>query len=389
MNDVRDEALGALLERAAVGIESVPEDRLPEVLRRGTRRRVGRFAATGAAVAVFVSAISWSGLSIRDENETIPADVDDWRTFASLEENGWTIQVPPPWQVLELPSCPGAPERTGVMVSNVEFDFHDPQGGSPDCGERLLFAGFPRDGVALAFMPIVGDALPGLPFLDQPDTTLPLGPELLVDGGGIKGGPAETFQTIWLEEDWIGTVRRFEGPEATGTNVSALDRMLRSFQVRGAPTWVGGRTRPLGRMRVFLERPESWGVAAYRDAIAFDAPMPILRLRSPGVRGDECGSSPIIGGSRIGNQGVEIVVFDASESWGPPDLPPRPTTIRLTDAGITRKVSCRGERLRLLTFGFRTDGLPIYIDLAASETIYREQPELLLYILNSIRVEEI
>ena len=62
MNDVRDEALGAVLDREAIRIESAPVDRLPEVLRRGNRTRAIRFAAIAAAVAVFAGAVSWAGL---------------------------------------------------------------------------------------------------------------------------------------------------------------------------------------------------------------------------------------------------------------------------------------------------------------------------------------
>jgi hypothetical protein len=388
MNDVRDEALGELLERAAVRIESAPADRLPEVLRRGTRRRAVRFTAIGVAVAVFVGAISWAGLSIR-EGQTIPADVANWRTFASLDENGWTIQVPPPWHVLELPACRGARKRIGVMVSNVEFEFRDPRGGPPDCGDRLLFAGFPRDGVALAFMPIVGDSIPGYSF-QLPDTTLPLGRDLLIDGGGIRGGPSESFQSIWLNKDWIGTVRRFEGPEAIHADVSALDQMLRSFRVRGAPRWVEGRVRSLGAFGVSFVRPEPWAVSAYRHAIVIDAPTPILRLRSPGIRGDGCRlpGTPWIQVGGFDEYGVEIVVSDASGSFAPPNLLPRSDPIGFGDALRGRSVTCRGQRLRVSTFGFEEAGTPIYVDLVAAETAYREQPELLLHILNSIRISE-
>ncbi len=142
MNDVRDEALGAVLDREAARIESTPVDRLPEVLRRGSRMRAIRFTAIAAAVAVFVGAVSWAGLQ-NEGRGTIPANIDDWDTFASLEENGWTIQVPPPWQVQELPACPNAPERIGVIVTNVDFEFLNPRGETPECEDRFLFRRIP------------------------------------------------------------------------------------------------------------------------------------------------------------------------------------------------------------------------------------------------------
>src|SRR4030095_11148244 len=108
MNDVRDEALGAVLEREATRIESAPIDRLPEVVRRGSRMRAIRFTAIAAAVAVFVGALSWAGL--RNEGRgTIPGNIADWDAFASLQDNGWTIQVPPPWRIQSLPACFNAP----------------------------------------------------------------------------------------------------------------------------------------------------------------------------------------------------------------------------------------------------------------------------------------
>lgn len=388
MNDVRDEALGALLERAAIGTDAAPADRLPEVLRRGSRRRATRFTAIAAAVGVFVGAVSWAGMQ-NEGRGTVPANIADWRTFASLEGNGWTVQVPPPWQVLELPACRGAPGRIGVMVTNVEFEFRDPRGGPPDCGDRLVFAGFPRNGVAFAFMPIVGDSIPGY-FFQLPDTTLPLGPDLLVDGGGIRGGPSESFQGIWRHKDWIGTVRRFEGPEAIRADVAALDRMLASFQVRGAPRWVDGHVRSLGDMRVSFERPNTWGFAGYPHAIVIDAPTPILRLRSPGIRGDGCQlpGTPWIQVGGFDEYGVEIVVSDASESFAPPNLGPRPEPIGFADALGQRQVRCRGKRLQVTGFGFDESGIPVYVDVIATFSVYRDQPEMLLHILNSIRIEE-
>jgi hypothetical protein len=383
MSDVRDQALEAALDREATRIESAPVDRLPEVLRRGRRLRAIRFTAIAAAVAVFAGVVSWAGLQ-NEGRGTIPADVDDWDTFASLEDNGWTVQVPPAWRVQELPACPNAPERIGVVVTNVDFEFLSPRGESPQCEDRFVFQGFPSDGVALAFMPR-GD-IPGI-FGFLPDTTLPLTRELLIDSTGIRGGPAEASLAIFLQEEWLGMLRRYEGPTASARDVAALDRMLGSFRVRGAPRWIHASGRASGDIRASFVRPNTWSSASYPHAIVLDAPTPILRLRSPEVLSDGCGSTPSIGGSRFRGEGVEIVVFDASGSWGPPDLPPRPSTIRLRDAAVTRTVSCRGERLRVFTFGFDADGLPIYVDLAASETIVREQPQMLLYILNSIRVE--
>lgn len=387
MNDVRDEALGTLLERAASEIESAPVDRLPEVLRRGSRKRVARFTAIGAAVAVFVGVISWAGMTLPRTIEEIPADVDDWRTFASLEEHGWTVQVPPSWRVQELPSCPNAPERIGVIVTNVDFEFLNPRGESPACEDRFVFQGFPSDGVALAFMP--RGSIPGI-FGALPDTTLPLAQLLLIPSAGIRGGPAESSLGIFLDGEWLGMLRRYEGPRATDRAVLALDRVLASFEVRGAPQWVGGHARSLGGIRVSFVRPDTWTFAGYPHAIVIDAPTPILRLRSPGIRGGGCElpGEPWIRVGRFDDYGVEIVVQDASETFGPTDLPPRPDSIGFGDELRRGPVTCRGQRLGVSTFGFEEAGRQIYVDIVATPAVYREQPQMLLYILNSIRVEE-
>ena len=386
MNDVRDEPLGAILERAAIGLESAPTDRLPEVLRRGSRMRATRFTAISAAVAVFAGAVSWAGLQNEDRG-TIPANIADWDTFASLEENGWTVQVPPSWRVQELPACENAPERIGMIVTNVDFEFLDPRGESPQCEDRFVFHGFPSEGVAFAFMPV------GIRFgiFRQPyDTVLPLAPELLHQTDGIKGGPAASFLGIWARRSNLAYVRRWEGPEASAGDVAALDRILSSLRVRGVTRWVEGRARSLGDVGVSFLRPDTWSFAGYPHAIVIDAPTPILRLRSPGIRLDGCElpGTPWIQVGRLNENGIEIVVSDASESFGPPDLPTRLDPFGFADALRRRWVTCRGDRLRVSTFGFEDAGKPIYVDVIASTSADRNQPEMLLYILNSIRIEE-
>jgi hypothetical protein len=42
----------------------------------------------------------------------------------------------------------------------------------------------------------------------------------------------------------------------------------------------------------------------------------------------------------------------------------------------------------VLSFVYEEAGRPIHMDVAATETVYREQPEMLLHILNSIRVSK-
>jgi hypothetical protein len=328
--------------------------------------------------------VSWAGLQ-NEGGGTIPADVDDWDTFASLEENGWTVQVPPPWQVQEFSACPNAPERIGVSVTNTDFIFRDPRGEPPSCGERQVFAGFPRDGVVLQFQPW-GDF--GL-FRPLPDTPFPLSGGSLQRSGGIKGGPTESNTAVSVNGKIVGFVRRYVGPEASPRDTAALDRILSSLRVRGGARWVEGRAQSLGGIEVSFLRPESWTFAGYPHAIVIDAPTPILRLRSPGVRdsGCELPGTPWIQVGRFDEFGVEIVVSDASDSFGPPDHPARPDSLGFGDALRRRWIICGGDRLRVSTFGFEDAGRPIYVDVIASALADGGQRQLLLQILNSIRIE--
>jgi hypothetical protein len=388
MNDVRDESLRAVLDQEATRIESAPIDRLSEVLRRGSRHRAIRFTSIAAAVAIFAGAVSWAGLQ-NEGRETIPANIDDWDTFASLEENGWTVQVPSSWRVQVLPACSNAPERLGVVVNNVDFEFLNRDGLVPACAEGFVFDGFPRSGVAFAFVP--WRSTDGL-LIRRPDTLLPLSLDLLTEVRTNTDGLEKRSEFVWLGSPF-GVVRRWTGSEASVRDVAALDRMLSSFEVRGAPRWVDGDAKSLGDLKVSFVRPETWSFAGYPHAIVIDAPTPILRLRSPRIRGDGCEliGEPwmtALGVGRFDDYGVEIVVSDASDSWGPPDLPTRPATLRLGDASSRRSVMCGGASIRVLTFGFQEAGTPIFIHALATEAVYREQPEMLLHILNSIRIEE-
>jgi hypothetical protein len=234
MNDVRDEALGAMLERAAPGIESVPGERLQEVLRRGSRRRSARFTAIGAAVAMFSGAMAWAGLTLPRDIVRIPGDISNWRTFASLEENGWTIQVPPSWRVQELPACPNAPERIGVIVTNADFEFLNPRGEQPQCEDRFVFHGFPSDGVAFAFMPV--GVRWGI-LQPEPRTTVPLTPDRLRTTNSLSGGASESFLDVGIDGELFAYVRRWVGPGAEQGDIDALDRMLASLQIGSVDRW--------------------------------------------------------------------------------------------------------------------------------------------------------
>jgi hypothetical protein len=385
MNDVRDEALGAVLELAAVEIESAPADRLPEVLRQGGRRRATRFTAIAAAVTVFAGAVSWAGLQ-NEGRDAIPANIADWDTFASLEENGWTVQVPPSWRVQELPACPYAPERIGVIVTNTDFEFLNPQGGSPQCEDRFVFKGFPSDGVAFAFMPVgvrIGILQP------EPHTRFPLTPEQLRRTSSLSGGASERFLDVGVEGELFAYVRRWVGQDAESDDVDALDRLLSSLRLANPP-WVW-ESVTMSATQAEIRLPSSFDVRKLRSPIVIDAPTPILRLASPSVAPGRCG--PLfgrlgnLGFSSLGEGGVLVLVSDATEAWGA-DYGPRPSEFSSDTASEQGRARCHGQPFHLLTWRFEESGRQIVLEVAVTEearTSFEGPP--MFTILDSLRIE--
>ena len=113
MNDVRDEALAAALDREATRDRVGPGDRLPEVLRRGSRMRAVRFTAIAAALAVFAGATSLAGLSLR--NETIESGAT--RTYSSRAAP-WTFNYPSGWTTKTI-SRAGPELKTNVLRTTI------------------------------------------------------------------------------------------------------------------------------------------------------------------------------------------------------------------------------------------------------------------------------
>jgi hypothetical protein len=386
MNDVRDEALAAVLDREAARIESAPVDRLPEVLRRGSRMRAIRFTAVAAAVAVFAGAVSWAGLQ-NEGRGTIPANIDDWDTFASLEDNGWTVQVPPSWRIQELPPCPNAPERIGMIVTNVDFEFRNPRGESPRCEDRFVFQGFPTDGVAFAFMPV--GARWGI-LQPEPHTTFPLTPGRLRHTSTLSGGASESFLDVGVKGELFAFVRRWVGQEAESDDVAALDRLLSSLRLANPP-WVW-TAATMSATRAELRHPSSFVATGFRHPTVIDAPTPILRLASPSVAQGECG--PFfwrhlgLGFAGLEDRGVVVVVSDATEAWIS-DYGARPSRFGTSTASEQGRLRCNGRPFHLLVWRFAESGRQIVLEVAVTEgTRERLEGQPISTILDSIRIEE-
>jgi hypothetical protein len=188
------------------------------------------------AIAIFVGAVSWAGITLPKERDVIPADISDWRTIGSLQEDGWTAQVPPSWRIQDVGRCQGPHlQLRGAIVTSVAFEFRNRQGGFAGCWDAYVWAGFPREGVAFAVQPYPPFGI----VASGPMTRFPLTPDTLARSGAVGGGPTESSVIVRIPGEGypVAIVRRWVGPEASPDDVAALDRLLGSLQVRGAARW--------------------------------------------------------------------------------------------------------------------------------------------------------
>ena len=228
--DVRDERLGELLDASVRRMQPVAEDHLPHVLRRGGRRRAARWSAIGVALIVFVAAVVWTTANVGGRRIQ-PLDTSNWASAGSLESTGWTLAYPPDWRIQRLPACPNAPARTGAIVTNTDFEFRNPEGEAPGCEDRFVLEGFPRDGVALALMP-VGNRI-GI-FVPGSETRFPMSWDQLQPTGGIEGGPGASYLGVTVGGSRVMYVRTWIGPDASADSSDQLIAVAGSLEVAGA-----------------------------------------------------------------------------------------------------------------------------------------------------------
>ncbi|MGZ8567628.1 MAG: hypothetical protein ACXWXS_11315, partial [Actinomycetota bacterium] len=137
--DLRDERLGELLDRAVRDLDPEPASR-PEY--RHGRSRAVRITAAVATAAVFIGVAAWASSQVSRDGRTSVR-------YGSLETEGWSLATPASWIGTPFRPCEvNRLLRTGVIVSDVDFAFRDPQGGDPSCEDRFVFEGFPEGGVA-------------------------------------------------------------------------------------------------------------------------------------------------------------------------------------------------------------------------------------------------
>jgi hypothetical protein len=247
--DDRDERLGVILDRAVRDIDvSSREAPVAQVRAVG---RAGRVTAAAAAAAVFVGAAVLA--SAQFGRDTPPGtDGSDSVIEGSLATDKWQLERPSDWFTSPFEGC-GTQLARGLIVSNVAFEFLNPEGRIPSCNERIVFAGFPSDGVAIDLEP--QGVVPVLSPAPPPDTPFPIRPGQLAQTSGIRGGPDHYMGGVVIGGDSAAIIRLWVGADASEDDIEEAYRILGSMRVDGG---IDGSTRRLssaggrsGRIRPF------------------------------------------------------------------------------------------------------------------------------------------
>ena len=214
------------------------QDRSKRDIRRGRPGRAALLAAVGAAVVLLITSFMASLAA--------PSSSDDGlRGLGSLASDGWSLAVPGTWRSTAITGCenrPDSPVHDGIIVSSVGFAYTDPQGGSPSCEDRFIWAGYPSAGVALSIEPV--GFRTGIFTGTMPPTPLPLTPLALSRTDSIRGGPSMRYVDIVLPDaNLVAVVRTFTGPDASATDRAALDQALASIRFAGSAPSAGASSR--------------------------------------------------------------------------------------------------------------------------------------------------
>jgi hypothetical protein len=313
--DVPDELLHELLEHTVRSVDPDPQTRLSSIVRSGGRRRAGRTASMVTAVLVFVSGVGWASFQFRDQGEGLAQ-------VGSLERDGFTLSVPQGWAVTEIAGCGFGSLRAGTIVSNVPFTFRNPSGGEPGCSDRLVLAGFPRDGVAVSLTPqgfISGLFIP-------PATPFPLSIDLLRATHGIKGGPKVSYLSVVVDGESRGLLNTIVGTDASAEAHRALASVVRSIQLSGAMDWVAFQSQ---HHDFSVQYPQGWTRATERLTPVLTDPLEILALGTYPLRvgGETCAQFPV---NAIEDMGPTDALIWVAERKEPADVAnPRPSSFEL------------------------------------------------------------
>ncbi len=385
--DVRDERLGELLDASVRRMQPVAEERLPHVLRRGGRRRAARWSAIGVALVVFVAAVVWTTANVGGRRIQ-PLDTSRWATAGSLDSTGWTLAYPPDWRFQELPACPNAPARTGAIVTNTDFEFRNPGGEAPGCEDRFVLEGFPRDGVALALMPI--GIRVGI-FVPTSDTPFPISWDQLQPMGGIEGGPDASYLGVTVGGDQIMFVRTWIGPDASADAVDQLKAVVGSLEAAGAAHWAT-YSDPVNRFSVTY--PNAWVRASQSLTPELSDPHEILSLGTyPLQPGGKACTDAYLPGKALADLGTSDVLITLQEASAQ-GMPPRPAAFGPDAARIAfdEFPACDGYGavpLRAWWIAFADKGRGFYAFIALGPIVAHdgEVERVVWHVLDSLRFQ--
>jgi hypothetical protein len=367
IEDLRDERLAEALDAAVHDVEPEPARWSSRVVRRGSRRRAARWTAIVASVAIFVAALGWGALQFRRTT-----GVGGPVSIGSLDTTGWTLTAPSSWRRQDLPACPNAPERTGVILTTADFEFRNPDGDSPACYDRFGFAGFASDGVALALLP---EGVRRGVFRPAEDTRFPLTIDRLRRTRGIRGGPEESYAEITIDGNQILIVRTWVGSAAPAADVDELAGIVQSLDVAGAIHWTTYRNDQIGFEVTY---PEDWIRADTNLTPALGTPHEILSLGTypltPG--GKACIDAYLPGNALAALEANDVFITVQEESAGP-GFPRRPDTFEPANARLVVEDLPACDQyppipMRGWWFAFQDHGRGLYAFLAIGRDVAPE-----------------
>jgi hypothetical protein len=385
--DVRDERIGLVLDAAVHDLVPTGKDRLSRVVRRGSRRRALRWTVIVGIVVLLVAGPGVAALRLRSGLHTGPIAPDGWATVGSLDANGWTLDYPGDWHAVPLPACSNAPERTGVIVTDTDFEFLNPEGKPPRCGDRLVLDGFPSDGVAVAVEPV--GVLSGI-FLKTPETPFPISTDQLEPTGGIEGGPTASYLGITVDGDEIASLQTWVGASASPESVDALNVVVGSLEVLDSAHWTTYRD---GTDRFEITYPDDWSRAETSLTPDLSDPHEILSIGTYPLRagGKACIDAYLPGDALmdLGTGDAFITIQESSSAEGFPSRPSSfgPDFARLTVDGLPACDGYQALPLRGWWFAFSEEGRGFYAFVALGPGVSHDEQVLRIawHILNSFR----
>ncbi|MDP9302164.1 MAG: hypothetical protein M3P43_14920 [Actinomycetota bacterium] len=199
-----------------------------------------RLFASAAVLIVIGGAVAF----VLDRSASVASDPSTWSLMGGPVQ-GWSLRAPSSWHITQLSEgesgrCATLGFQDGVIVSSVDFTFHDPTGGS-DCYGRFVLAGFPRTGVGLVLQP-TGIRI-GL-FAPPESTRFPITYDELIHTDAIRGGPVRvSFEDVVIEGDLVYQVRLWIGRNASAQDRAGIAAVLGSIRFLHGAIESGDRER--------------------------------------------------------------------------------------------------------------------------------------------------